>query len=149
MTEPQACEAITKAFVTWAAAQSSPGLSYAVENELGALPTIPPATSSRFALLTITPTTSDQLTSGEVGARFVGRNGWIQIKLWVPSGERTAGIGALESSARTAMEMQNIIGPVATDETIDTRAGYVQTVGNDGRWYMQVLRIPYTFFETK
>lgn len=148
MTEPDAIEAISAAFTTgWPALQ--PSVPFALENELGSIASIPPTDATSFALLTITMTTSMQLTSGEVGARFVGRNGWIQVKLWTPAGDRSAAARALAKSASDLLEMQNIPGPDPADETIDTQTASTMTVGNDGRWYMLLVRVPFTFFEMK
>ena len=94
-------------------------------------------------------TTSDQLTSGETGARLVGRNGWIQVKLWTPAATRTARANQLVGFVQTILEMKNIAGPNPADETIDTRAASTQEAGNDGRWYMLLVRVPFTFYETK
>lgn len=127
---------------------AAPTVPFAIENEAGALPTIPPATATSFAFLTIVPTTSDQLTSGEPGSRLVGRNGWIQVKLWTPAGDRTDDMDALVEAVKSIFEMVNLAGP-SGGETVDTRASSTDTIGTDGRWYMRLVRTPYTMFETK
>lgn len=148
MTPEQADEAITRAFTTqWPVLQ--PAVPLVTPNEIGELPTDPPATATRFAALEIISTPGEQLTMGGPGSRLVGRNGWIQVKLWVPSGERTEGMHALYASVREIFEMTNIAGPDPTDETIDTGTSYDQPGGNDGRWCLTLVRTPFTYYETK
>lgn len=146
MTEAEAIKALSLAFTTgWALAQ--PAVPFAIGNEDGELPTIPPATADRFAYFQVITTTSDNATGGEVGQRLVERRGWVQVKLWVPAGERTEGIGVLIETVRTIFEMQNIAGPGS--ETIDVFAMSTDTIGTDGRWYMKLARAPYRVYETK
>lgn len=133
--------AIATAFVTgWSAA--APDVPFALRNE--ALPS-----SDTFALLTVTMTTGGQLTSGGVGERFVGRNGWIVVKLWTPTNQGTARMDALIELVKGVFEMKNIPGPVASDEAIDTGVTTPQDGGEDGRWFMMLARTPFVVYETK
>lgn len=148
MTEPEALEAIAKTFVArWPVV--APGVPFAVENKTGTLPTIPPATADQFAQLQVVMTTSDQLTSGEVGARLMGRNGWIQVKLWSPGGEGTGRSDALAEAARQVFEATDIFGPTLGDEPVNTMTTSTQPGGTDGRWFVRLSRTPFTFYETK
>jgi hypothetical protein len=144
VTEAQAIELISRTFVAgWKAAR--PDVPFAIENEPGELPS---AGAVNFAYLTVVPTTNESLTSGEAGTRLVGRNGWIQVKLWVPAGDRTAGAYALAEVVRRIFELRNLIGP-GGGESLDTRASSTQPIGTDGRWFMLLVRTPFTYFETK
>lgn len=148
MTEPQALEAIAKRFVaSWPTVSGD--VPFAVENKTGELPTIPPATADQFAQLEVIMTTSDQLTSGEVGSRFMGRNGWIQVKLWSPGGEGTGRSDALAEAARQIFEATDIAGPNPSDEPVNTFTTSTQPGGMDGRWLVRLSRTSFTFYETK
>ena len=140
MTEAEAKRVIADAFIAgWAA--RAPDVPFSIENE-GA------PSGDVFALLTITMTTSGQLTIGGPGERFVGRNGWIAVKLWGPINEGTTRLDALSEIVRDIFEMRFLAGPTG-DEAIDTDTTSTQPGGNDGRWLMQLARTPFTVYETK
>lgn len=142
MTEAQANEVITAAFVTgWPAASGN--VPFVTDNFAITLPA-----SGFFAALTITPTTTAQLTSGEADTRLVDRSGWITVKLWGPAGAGTAGTDALVEAVRGLFEMKNL-ARVGDSETIDTGTTTKTPIGTDGRWYMVLARTPFTFYETK
>lgn len=133
-------EAVTAAFITgWGA--TSP---LAIDNEPEDMPS-----SGNFAALTITTTTSQQRTQGAPGTRRVKRNAWATVKLWVPAGERTAGMAVLVQLVRSLLEMVDIASPIAGEEAITTLAASGLPVGTDGRWYIELVRVPFWYAETK
>lgn len=143
MTEPQMRELVSAAFAAaWTAAQ--PSVPVALENE--ALPT-----SDTFVLLTITPTTSPQMTHGRVGNRKIRRNGWIQVKLWGPANTGSAGLTALADVAQGILELTQFPSPIAGDDPVTTlgSSGGGGGASTDGKFYMQVVRVPYWFVEAR
>ena len=140
MTEAEAKRVIAAAFIAgWTA--KAPDVPFSIENE-GA------PSGEVFALLTITMTTGQQLTMGPPTERFVGRNGWIVVKLWGPTNEGTTRLDLLSEVVRDIFEMKFLAGPTG-DEAIDTDVTSTQSGGNDGRWLMQLARTPFTVYETK
>lgn len=146
MTEVDAHEALSARFAAqWP--DAAPGVPFAIENEPGELPAIPPNEADSFALFQLVPTTSSQMTMGGPGEREIRRNGWIQIKLWTPAGARTDGMGQLAQAVRSLFEFKSIAGVDASTETIDVLDCTPQSTQNDGRWYSRVIVAPYQFFE--
>ena len=140
MTEAQAIELISAIFAAaWPA--EAPGVPLALENE--ALPS-----ADRFAMLVVTLTTSQQTTQGARRSRRVQRNGWIQVKTWSPANEGRAGAAELADAVRRIFELVDLPSPIAGDEPVRTFAGVTQTIGTDGRWYTQVVRVPFWYVET-
>lgn len=134
-------ELVSATFATgWASAQPSVPLD--LENE--ALPS-----SDTFAALTITLTTSAQMTQGARKTRRVRRNGYVQVKLWTPADTGAAGGAGLADTVRTVLEMVELPSPLAGDEPVTTQAGNTSPIGIDGRWYMTLVRIPFWYAETK
>lgn len=143
MTEPQMRELISSTFAAaWSTAQ--PAVPLALENE--AMPT-----SDTFAMLTIQPTTSELMTHGRAGTRKVRRNGWIQVKLWGPVDQGSAGLASLGDTAQGILELTSFPSPVAGDDPVTTYASQAGPSGasTDGRWYMALIRVPFWFRETK
>ena len=141
MTEPQMRELISATFAAaWAGAAA--GVPLVLENE--AMPS-----GDTFAQLTITPTTSTQATHGRVGRRKVRRRGWIQVKLWGPTNAGAAGLTALGDVAQGILEMVALPSPIAGADPVTTMAANAGPSGEDGRWYMNVLRFPFWYTETK
>jgi hypothetical protein len=102
-------------------------------------------------LLTIVPTTSQQATMARPGERRVRRNGYAQVKLWVPAGAATLVASTLGDEAQAILELKQLPSPVASDEPITflpSSAGGAGAV-TDGRWYMTLVRIPMYWFERK
>lgn len=131
-------EAVSAVFVAgWTATP------FALDNEAV------PMSATSFATLTITPTTSSQMTQGAPRSRRVRRNGWITVKLWVPADTGAAGMSVLKDAARELLEAIAIPSPLASDEQITTMAGSDTPVGVDGRWYMGLVRMPFWYSETK
>lgn len=153
MTEAQAVELIEAAFnAGWPTA--APGVAYSLNNEAA-------ATGDAFALLTTLVTSSAQRTHGRIGNRKVKRDGWIQVKLWSPAGigmrrtpsEISAGVpmrGAeLADAVRALLEMIALPSPIAGDDPVTTMAAMAGPVGEDGRWFLQLIRVPFWFTELK
>lgn len=139
MTEAQMRELVSSTFVAaWAAAR--PNIPLVLENEGH------PSADS-FAMLTITPTTSSQMTLGAAGTRRTARRGWIAVKLWGPAHAGSAGLTKLADTVRGIIEMVSI--PGAGDDPVNTEASDDQPIGTDGRWYMRLVRVPMTWTETK
>jgi hypothetical protein len=138
MTEAQMREAVSAVFVAgWTATP------FTLDNEAIDMG------SSSFASLTITPTTSSQMTMGARGTRRTRRDGWITVKLWVTADTGATGMAALKGAVRNLLEMISIPSPLASDEQITTLAGSDTPVGVDGRWYMELVRLPFWYSETK
>lgn len=136
-------ELVSSTFVAaWTAAQ--PDIPLVLDNE--AMPT-----AETFVSLTITPTTSQQITHGRAGRRKVRRNGWIQVKLWGPVDQGAAGLTVLSDVAQGILEMVSLPSPVPGDDPVTTLAANAGPGGadTDGRWWMQVLRVPMWYVETK
>lgn len=129
---------------TFAAAwpTASGGVPFALENE--ALPS-----ADTFVQLTITPTTGAQATHGKRGNRKVTRRGWIQVKMWGPANVGSAGLAALGDVAQGILEMVSLPSPIAGDDPVTTLAANNGPAGEDGRWYMGLLRVPFWYRETK
>lgn len=149
MTEPDAFEAMFSAFTAgWPVA--APGVSFAIQNEPGALPDVPPgaadSSSASFALMQIQATTSQQMTSGGPGEREIARNGWVIVKLWVPAGESTEGMSDLVEAVRSILEFKELgAGP----ERVSVFDSTPNLTATDGRWFSQLVVSPYRFFELK
>lgn len=143
MTEPEMRELVMSVFATAWAVQA-PGVPLALENE--ALPT-----SNTFALLTIQPTTSAQITMNRPGARRVKRSGWLQVKLWGPVNAGSAGLSALGDVAQGILELQSFPSPVPEDDPVTTYAAQAGAGGasTDGRFYMALVRVPFYWLETR
>lgn len=128
----------------------APGVPFGLENE-GA--TLPPTDSEFFALLTITPTTSEQMTHGRPGNRKVRRNVWIQVKIWGPADTGTRTVAALGDAAQGLLEMVALPSPIAGDDPVTTQASLGSRRGAadgiDGRWLITLTRIPGWYMETK
>lgn len=141
MTEPQMRELIMSTFAA-AWATQAPTVPLALENE--ALPT-----SAQFALLTIVPTVSQQITMNRPGARRVKRSGWIQVKLWSPVDTGSASLSALGDVAQGILELKSFPSPVPGDDPVTTLAAQAGAGGaaTDGRFYMAVVRVQYWFTE--
>ena len=140
MTEAQAIELISATFAAaWPVA--APDVLLVLENE--AVPS-----ADRFVMLVVTMTTSRQTTQGPKRTRRVQRNGWIQGKTWSPANEGRAGAAALADAVRRVFEQVDLPSPVPGDEPVTTFAGVTQTIGTDGRWYLQLVRIPFWYVET-
>lgn len=137
-------ELVSATFVAgWREAQ--PDVDFALENELGRLP---PTGLARFALLTIIMTTAGATTQGARGTRRVQRNGVIQVKLWSPPDTGAAGAAALADSVREILEMIDM--PLAAGtEPVTTQAAATMPIGEDGAWYMTLVRVPFWYVETK
>lgn len=134
-------EVVSAAFKTaWEAAQ--PSVPLVLENE--ALPS-----SDTFVLMTIAMTSAAQTTHGRVGTRRVRRDGWIQVKLWSPANAGAAGMAGLCDTVRGILEMVSLPSPVAGDDPVTTLAANMGPSGADGRWYMQLVRVPFWFRELK
>lgn len=136
-------ELIASTFVAaWQAAQ--PTIPLVLDNE--ALPT-----SDTFVSLTITPTTSQQMTHGRTGRRKVRRNGWLQVKLWGPVNQGAAGLTVISDVAQGILEMVSLPSPVPGDDPVTTLAANAGPGGadTDGKFYMQVLRVPFWYVEEK
>lgn len=147
MTEAQMRELVSAAFIAgWPTASGS--VPFALENEGAA---IPPSGSDFFAYLTVTPTSSQQRTTGKVGNRKVRRDAWIQVKLWGPADRGAAGIAGLCDAARKVLEMVSLPSPIAGDDPVTTQAAMAGPGQGtiDGRWYLGLVRIPAWFRETK
>lgn len=143
MTESQMRELVASTFTAaWTAAQ--PDVPLALDNE--ALPT-----ADTFISLTITPTTGAQVTHGRTGTRRFRRNGWLQVKLWGPANQGAAGLTALADAAQGILEAVSLPSPVAGDDPVTTLAANAGPGGasTDGRWWMQVVRVPFWYRETK
>lgn len=119
-----------------------PGIPLVLENEAR------PSADS-FALLTITPTTSAQMTLGRAGIRRTRRDGWIVVKLWGPANAGSAGLAALADTVRGILEMVALPSPVVGEEPVVTFAAHTQPIGEDGRWYMSMVRVPCWWTQTK
>lgn len=101
-----------------------------------------------FVQLTITPTTSYQQTVGRLNTRRVSRQGWIVVKIWVPSGTGAASVAAkLVDVARPIFEMVDLPSPIAGDDALVTSAANQQPIGTEGRWYMMLVRTPFIYVE--
>jgi hypothetical protein len=143
VTEVQMRELVSATFATaWAAAE--PEVPIWLENE--AQPTAP-----AFVALTITPTTSRQMTQGRVGTRRVMRNLWLQVRLWSALDEGSARLAALGDVAQGILEMVSLSSPSASDEPLTTLAAQAGAGGQSkiGKWYVALLRIPGWYAETK
>lgn len=136
-------EVVSAAFVDgWTAA--APGVPYALENEVLALPE-----SGNYATLTVTTTTSAQLTTGGPGTRKVQRNGWLVVKLWEAANTGGLGLSVLIDKVRSVFEMKNFASPVSGDQSLTTFATNGEPGGTDGRWAMALARTPFWYTETK
>lgn len=99
-----------------------------------------------FVQLTITPTTSSQQTAGRRATRRVERQGWAVVKMWVPALSGAASVAAdLVGTVRAILELVDLPSPIAGDDSLSTAASNQQSVGTDGRWYMLLVRTPFTY----
>ncbi len=143
MTEGQAIEALSAAFVAgWEAAE--PAVPFALDNELVTLPT-----SGSFAAFNTLFTTSQQMTQGAPSTRRVRRQGWIQVKIWTPAGDRSQTAAGLAGTCRDIFELKTFDGPIFGEEPITVQSGWYAPVSNDGRWYIVLSRFPFWFAETR
>jgi hypothetical protein len=116
-------------------------------------------TSDAYAFLTVTPTTSQQMTQGRKDTRRVRRNGWITVKLCTPPNigtgrplvpdDRGPRDAELADTAVAILEMVDMPSPAPGDEPVTTLAANRQPIGTDGRWYMSLVRVPFWYVETK
>ena len=142
MNEAQAIELISATFVAaWPAASGN--VPYALDNR--AIELVP---TQSFAALTTTHTTSEQLTSGGAGTRFVDRRGWITVKLWGSAGAGRYDIALLVDVVRAIFELKELPAPDG-GEPLTTRASVTQEIGTDTRWYMVMVRTPFSYYELK
>lgn len=140
MTEAQMREAVKQAFVQpWADATNDVPL--ACDNE--AMPS-----ADVWAALTITTTTSQQATVGEPGSRLLDQRGWIVVKIAVPVNTGTTLLDSLCEIAKGLTRTRLIPSPVPGDEPIDTFASSTQPGGISNRWFQQLVRTPFRWFET-
>jgi len=150
VTEAQMRELVSATFATgWRAAR--PDVGFALDNETAELP---PVGADSFALLTIMLTGARQMTTGGRGIRRVQRAGWLQVKLWTPANTGAAGAAGLAGTVLNLLEMVDMPSPITGDEPVNTQAemaspGRHAAGGEDGRWYMTLVRIPFTYAETK
>jgi hypothetical protein len=98
-------------------------------------------------LLVVPMTTSRATTQGAKHRRRVQRDGWIQVKAWSPANEGRAGAAALADAVRQILELVDLPSPISGDEPVTTFAGVTQTIGTDGRWYTQLVRIPFWYVD--
>ena len=137
MTEAQAIELISATFVAgWTSRR--PDVPFALEND--ALPS-----ADIFVALVVTMTTSRETTQGRSRTKRVQRNGWIQVKTWQPANTGRAGAAALAGQVRGILESVSLPSPLPGDEALTTQAGTTLTIGTDGRWFMQLVRIPFWY----
>lgn len=131
---------------TFAAAWAvqAPGVPLALENE--ALPT-----SGTFAMLTINPTVSAQMTMGRAPFRRVKRQAWIQVKLWGPTDIGSASLAALGDVVHGILEMTSLPSPLPEDDPVTILAAQAGPSGasTDGRFYQALVRLPMWYSETR
>lgn len=138
MTEAQAIELISATFATgWGAAQ--PDVPFVLEND-------PLPSGDAFVQLTTTFTTSQDTTQGPIGTKRVQCNGWIVVKMWTPAGTGRALAAQLATAVR-AVFLAPMLSPVPNDEAINAQPGATVTIGTDGRWFMQMIRLPIYFVD--
>jgi hypothetical protein len=106
-------------------------------------------TSDRFARLSVVPSASAQLTVGRAGTRRIRRHGWAVVKLWGPSNAGVAGVAAMVDVVKTILEVVSLDSPNASDERLTTQAANTEPGGEDPRWLMMLVRIPFWYSETK
>lgn len=136
MTEAQAIELIESTFATgWAAAQ--PAIPFVLEND-------PLPTSDAFVQLTTAFTTSNNTTQGPAGTQRVQNNGWVVVKTWTPAGTGRALAAQLAGSVRSVFRAP-MISPVPNDEAINAQPGATVTIGTEGRFFMQMIRLPFWY----
>ena len=136
MTESDAIELIESTFATgWTTAQ--PDIPFALEND-------PLPSSDAFVQLTVTLTTSQDTTQGPIGTKRVQYNGWIVVKTWTPAGTGRALASQLADTVRQLFRPP-MPSPVPNDEAINAQPGTTVTIGTDGRWFMQMVRMPMYF----
>lgn len=140
MTEAQAIELISSTFAAgWLVLQ--PDVPYVLEND----PLPVDDTAGAFVQLTVTLTTSNDTTQGP--SKRVQRNGWIVVKTWTPAGAGRQLAAQLADSIREVFELAPLPSPVDGDEPVNTQPGSTQTIGTDGRFFMQMRRIPVWFVQ--
>jgi len=140
VTEAQAIELISATFAAqWPTLSGQ--VPFALENRSR-------PSADTFAALTTVTSTSDQRTMGGVGTRFVERQGWVVVKLWGPAGAGRLGLATLTEAVRGIFEMK-ALPAVDGGEPLSTYATATMAIGTDGRWFMQLARTPFSFFETK
>lgn len=82
VTEAQMREVVSSTFDTaWRAVH--PTVPLVLDNEAR-------SSETEFAILVITPTTSQQMTTGRVGTRRVRRNGWLQVQVYADADQGAA-----------------------------------------------------------
>lgn len=122
----------------------APGVPFALEDEPATIP-------DEFALLSVVPTTGQQMTMGRAGTRRVRRNVWIQVKLWATAGQGVARISALGDAAQRIFELQSFAGPGLGDPLTVQAATGIKRSGSadstDGRWTMLLVRMPAWYSE--
>lgn len=146
MTEVQALELIESTFrAGWTAIE--PLVPLILENE--SFPS-----SDEFAMLTTAMLGATQRTTGRAGTRKVMREGWIMVKLWSAVDTGMTRPAQLADEVRGILEMQSLPSPIAGDDPVTTKAEVWSrrggaSEGTDGRWYMQLVRVPFYYFEMK
>lgn len=126
-------------------ATQAPDVPLVLENEAF------PEGFDKLCLLTIIPTVSTQSTMGRAPFRRVRRQGWIQCKLWSPVNVGSAALSALGDVAQGILELKSLPSPLPEDDPITILAaqGGASGADTDGRWYQALVRMPFTYSETK
>lgn len=137
-------ELVSATFLT-AWNERRPDVDVALENEDRDLP---PVGTESLVLLTIDVTGGAQRTQGGPGIRRVQRNGYLQAKFWTPANAGSRPAAELADVARGILELVQMPSP-AGGEPVVTQAAMPQRGGEDGRWYMTLLRVPFYYVETK
>ncbi len=102
----------------------------------------------QWARVTIRPSSSRQVTMGPVGSRRFERRGNIFVQLFGPIDVGSKPLALLSADVRTALESRSIAG-VGGGEPVSTYAANEQDVGTDGRWYIVVLSVAFSYHETR
>lgn len=149
MTEAEMRRIVSETFVAgWTA--GAPDIPFALENE--ALPS-----ADKFALLTITLTTAQQTTQGGQGTRRERSGGWVNVKIWTPANTGMVAPAAGDADGQRATDLAEIARGVFRlktlpgqpgDEGITLQSPVTQTIGTDGRWFMQLVRTPFWYAAT-
>lgn len=135
MTEAQAVEAMTQAFITgWGAAQ--PSVPYTLDNELG-------ATSGEWVRFSITHTTRSQSTMGPSGARRFETRGFMFVQIFTDVNVGRKRVAELADSVRTVLDSKSI--SVSGEEPITTREAATRESPTDGRWSMSTVTVPFDY----
>ncbi|HET9893236.1 MAG TPA: hypothetical protein VFQ42_22350 [Mycobacterium sp.] len=134
-------EVVSAAFVTGWRAQR-PDVPVWLENE--AQPT-----ADAYVSLTITPTTSRQMTLGRAGTRRVQRQVYLQVKIWSAKDAGSVPLAALGDVAQGILEMKSFGGSASDEPVITQLAQAVLGKATEHRWSIAIMRIPAWYSETK